>query len=116
MQDRDRVHRLRLEQIGPDEPIGLDAMVDRDLEHNNWRVVRVDEDVAILKKGAIEVRVPLAYVETVYPAGLQSAEWVIVLSCYLSRHRRPEIVTVTKEMPFGRNEGHYRSRGLAEEG
>lgn len=113
MQDRDRVHRVRREQIGPDEPIGLDAMVDRDLERNNWRVVRVDEDVAILGRGAIEVPVPLAHVEAVYRAGLQSAESVIVLSCYLSRHRRPEIVKVTKDMLFGRNEGHYRSRGLA---
>lgn len=117
MQDRDRVHRLRLEQIGPDEPVGLDAMVDRELGHNDWRVVRVDEDVAILGKGALRVPVPLAYVETVYRARLQRAEWVIALSCYLSKHLRPEPeqVIVTKEMPFGRNEGHYRARGLAAE-
>lgn len=114
MQDRDRVHRLRLQQIGPDTQVGLDAILDTQLDHNSWRVVRVEDDVVILKKATDEVPVPLAYVETVYRAGLQSAEWLIVLSCYVNKHRRQGFVTVTKAMPPGRNHGHYRSRGLDE--
>jgi len=116
MQDRDRVHRLRLHQIPREAPVGLDAKVDSQLSHDNWRIGHVEEDVVILTKVPIEVPVPLAYVETVYKAGLPSAEWVIALSCYVNRHRHRAIVTVTKEMPFGRNAGHYRSRGLEDEG
>ena len=83
MQDQTRVHRLRLEQIGADAPVGLDATVDRDLGHNDWRVASVGEDVVVLGKGAIEVPGPLAYIQTVYRAGLLAAEWVIDLDCYL---------------------------------
>jgi hypothetical protein len=109
------VHRFRLEQIGPDDAVGLDARLDRELGHNDWRIMQVGEDVVVLKKAAIEVAVPLAYVKTVYRAGLYGAEWIIDLDCYLSKHRQRAIVAVTKEMPFGRNDGHYRVRGLAGE-
>ena len=116
MQDQTRVHRLRLQQIDSDEPVGLDATLDRDLGHNDWRVLNVGDDVVLLKKAGIQVPVRLAYVQTVYRAGLTSAEWVIDLDCYLSKHRQRPIIAVTKKMPHGRNEGHYRVRGLADEG
>jgi hypothetical protein len=116
MQDQDRVHRLRLEQIAPDDAVALDATVERELGHNDWRVVRVGDDVVVLKKHILdEVPVPLAYIQTVYRAGLAGAEWVIDLDCYVSKHRQRGIVVVTKEMPHGRNAGHYRSRGMADE-
>jgi hypothetical protein len=73
MQDRDRVHRLRLNEIEAHEPVGLDARVDRDLDANEWSIVRVEEDVVILGRGALTVTVPLVYVETVYRAGLPRA-------------------------------------------
>lgn len=116
MQNRDRIHRLRLAEIGNEDPVGLDAKVDRELGHDEWRVVRVEEDIVVLRKDNNDVPVPLAYVEAVYRVGFTRAEWVIALSCYVSEHKKSAIVTVTKDMPFGRNDGHYRSRGLADEG
>jgi len=83
-------------------------MLDTQLDHNNWRVLRVEDDVVI------EVPVPLAYVETVYRAGLPSAQWLIVLSCHVNKHRQRQLITVTKAMPPNRNAGHYRARGLDE--
>lgn len=115
MQDRDRVHRLRLRQIPPHALVGLDAQIDTQLAHDNWRVCRVEEDIVVIGKFPVEVAVPLAYVETVYEAGLPDAEWVIALSCYVSKHRHRPIFIVTKELPFGRNAGHYRTRGIASE-
>jgi hypothetical protein len=106
------VLRLRLSEIEANDAVGLDAKVDVQLEHNDWRVARVEDDLVVLRRGGIETPVPLAYVEAVYRAGLQDAEWMVALSCVVSRHRRRSIITVTKEIPFGRNEGHYRSRGM----
>jgi hypothetical protein len=93
-------------------------MVDRDLGHNDWRVKSVGEDVVVLEKLTklfVEVTVPLAYIQTVYRAGLRDAEWVIDLDCYFSKHRERNIVAVIKSIPHGRNEGRYRVRGLADE-
>lgn len=112
MVGRERLHRLRIEQIGRNVPVGLDATIDRDLDHNNWRVVDVDDDVVRLRQGGAEVAVPLVDVEAVYNAGVPDAEWILRLSCFLSRHRQRGTIIVTKEMPFGRNEGHYRRRSL----
>jgi len=70
MQSQERVHRLRLEQIGPDELVGLDAEVDQKLAQNSWRVIRMEDYVVILNIDVRDVPIPLAYVETVYRAGL----------------------------------------------
>jgi len=117
MQDQTRVHRLRLEQIGSEELVGLDAKVDTNLTHNDWRVARVEEDVVVLERDLREVPIPLAYVETVYKAGLRGAQWIIALSCYLSEpqsegHNNTKRIIVTKSLPSDRKEHRYHSRGL----
>lgn len=112
MQDRDRVHRLRLAEIKSEETVTLDTKIDANLSHNNWRVVRVQEDAVILKKDTIEVLVPLAYVEAVYRAGLPDMEWVIGLSCYVSKPKGRGVIIITKGLPHDRREDRYRSRTL----
>jgi hypothetical protein len=117
MQDQTRVHRLRLEQIGRQELVGLDVKVDANLTHNGWRVARVEEDVVVLERELEEVPIPLAYVETVYRAGLRGAEWIVALSCYLSQprtkgHDNVNRIIVTKGLPSDRREDRYHSRGL----
>jgi hypothetical protein len=114
MQDRDRMHRLRLEAIGPDDAVGLDGPMDRDLGHNDWRVVRVDDDVVTLSQfGGVDAFVmPLVYIAAVYRADETDAKWVIALSAWVSKNYQNRKVVVTKEMPYGRNQGHYRTRGL----
>lgn len=114
MQDKERAHRLRLEQIGPDDQVVLDAVVDGNLGHDDWRVSSVTEDTVLLMKAGpnLNVVVPLAYVRAVYRTCDPIATWVIDLSCHVSMHRRQPRIVVTRELPFGRNVGHYRVRGM----
>ena len=114
MQDRDRVHRLRLLEIGGDIPIGLDARIDDRVWHDGWKVQLVEQDIVTLVKDGIPVATPLAYVEAVYPAGLEDASWVIALSCYLSKGegRSAGQYVVTKEVPGDRLPQGYQPRWL----
>jgi hypothetical protein len=71
--------------------------------------------VVVLTKKNIEVAVALAYVQAVYRTGLQGAEWIIDLNCYLTKHRQRALIAVTKQLPDGRRNDSYRLRGLADE-
>lgn len=111
MQDRDRAHRLQLNQIKQSERVGLDAHVDNELGHYDWNVSAVGEDVVVLTKEK-QVVVPLAYVRAVYRPELPGAVWIVDLDCYLSKHKQDGRIVVTKSIPEGRNHGHYKQRGL----
>jgi hypothetical protein len=114
MQSRERLQRLRLERIARNVPVGLDAMLRTpELVHNNWRVHAVDDDVVTLQHGSIRTAVPLAYVEAVYQAGEPEAEWVVSLSCYLTKPRQRQLIQVTKGLPWGTRPDMYRPRGVA---
>lgn len=114
MQARERLQRLRLERIAPNDTVGIDAMIRAgELPDNNWRVDAVDDDVVTLRYGKIKTAVPLAYVDAVYRAGEPEAEWVVALSCYLTKHRRRPLIQVTKGQPAGTRADQYAARGLA---
>ena len=100
--------------FAPSDKVMLDAIVDRDLGHEEWRVLNVTDNVVTLRHAGktIDVVGPLAYVLAVYRAELPTAEWVVDLSCYVSKHRTKPLIVVTKAQPFGRNDGHYRDRGM----
>lgn len=112
MQGRERMTSLRIEQIGPDKSVGLDAQI-RGADHNEWRVRAVDDNVVRLSKGVLEVVVPLIYVDAVYQAGELGAEWVLSLSCFLTLGRQTHRLHLTKGLPYGARAGEYRPRGLA---
>jgi hypothetical protein len=117
MQGRERMHRLALEQIPAGTPVGIDAMVRTgDLSHNDWLVVEVQDDVVMLENDGLKTAVPLAYVEAVYRANEPGAEWIIALSCFLTRHRQRPLIQVTKGQPRGTKAADYEPRGLVGRG
>lgn len=83
MHGGERLARLRIQQIKTDENIALEAMLSR-IDHYGWRLSAVDDDTLTLKKGALDVVIPLAYVNSVYRAKNPGTQWVIDLSCYLT--------------------------------
>jgi Schlafen, AlbA_2 len=111
LQNRERAMKLRLDVIPHDAPVGLDAFV-REIGHNDWRVVGVDDDVVRLVKNGAELVVPLAYVEAVYQAGEPEAQWVIRVPCYIARHRQTHRLHLTRELSHGVRQENFSSRGL----
>lgn len=84
MENQERLAKLRLERIGRGEKVVLDARV-TGIDHREWEVTGVDDDIVSLAKGALHVDVPLAYVQAVYRTPEPGIGWVLALSCHIQR-------------------------------
>jgi hypothetical protein len=80
LQNKERAMRLRIEGIPKEAHIALDARV-QGTGHDEWRVTAVNDDAVTLSRGALQVAVPLVYVEAVHPTNEPGVHWVIGLSC-----------------------------------
>jgi hypothetical protein len=81
MNDRERLIKLRLEEIPSDSPIWLDADL-RSVEPDDWYRRELDDHTVTLEHGGRRLVIPLAYIDAVYPSRERvSAHWVISLSC-----------------------------------
>ncbi len=85
MGNRERLMKLRIEQIRPDELVVLDAHITPGtVDAREWRVVSVDDHSVKLSRGALDVDVPIGYVEAVYRTNEQGASrWVIAMDCHV---------------------------------
>jgi hypothetical protein len=70
----------------------------------------VTEDVVRLAKDGNELVTPLTYVDAVYRAEDPGAEWVIRLSCFVSRNDRTGGLFLTKEIPPGYVDTMFKAR------
>jgi hypothetical protein len=113
MQGTERLMRHRLEKIPPRASVGLDANI-RDVGHNGWRILGVDDDVVRFEKFPFidELIVPLAYVGAVYPAREADADWVVQLSCFIAHNPITKRMHVTKNLPTSTYSSYFPSRGL----
>lgn len=84
MENRERLARLRLERIGRGEKVVLDAQVSG-IDHREWEVTGVDDDVVSLAKGALHVDVPLAFVQAIYRTPEPGVGWVLALTGHIQR-------------------------------
>jgi hypothetical protein len=77
MQARERLQRLRLERIAPNDTVGIDAMLRTpELSHNNWHVEAVDDDVVTLRHGSMKTAVPLGtWNRCIEPASRRRIGW-----------------------------------------
>jgi hypothetical protein len=82
LQNKERAMRLRIENIPREAHVALDARV-QGTGHNEWRVAAVTDDTVTLSRGALQVAVPLVYVEAVHPTNEPGVNWVIGLSCVI---------------------------------
>lgn len=99
MQNRERLARLRLEQIKPEDRVWLDAAQLIGRAPMEWSVRSVDDHAVMLSQAGVPAIVPLAYVEAVYRADERSphAEWVVALDCKVQfSDTRPPRFQVTK--------------------
>ena len=111
LQNKERAMKLRLGTVLSNAPVGLDAFI-REIRHNDWRVMGVDDDVVRLDKDGAELVVPLAYVEAVYEAGEPEAQWVIRVPCYIARHKKTGRLHLTRELSHGVRRENFAARGL----
>jgi len=82
LQNKERAMRLQIESIPKGAPIVLDAHV-QGIGHDEWRVEAIDDSVITLSRNALQVAVPLTYVEAVHPTAEPGAQWVLGLSCVI---------------------------------
>jgi hypothetical protein len=82
MQNRERLVKLRLEEVRPEQHILLDANVGG-TDPAGWTLERLDDHTATLSKGALHLPIPFAYVEAVYRTTEPGNDWVMALSCHV---------------------------------
>ncbi len=84
MGNRERLMKLRIEQIKRDERVTLDAHIPAGgVDAREWQVASVDDHSVTLTRGAMSMDVPLGYVEAVYRTNEHGAAWVIAMDCHV---------------------------------
>ena len=82
MQNHERLMKLRLEVVQSRHSIFLDAKIGG-TDPQGWSLERLDDDTVTLRKGALHLPIPLAYIEAVYRSTEPGNDWVMALSCHV---------------------------------